>query len=178
MLEPIIGGYGTSKFRGENFHGWLYNREICECFPPWKFSTIRYIANIKLHLYLIASRYCSLSFLMSICLVWISFISSLICLIWWFFSWIFFLKESGGSSSFRLFSKDCMIGKKSTAKLICRQRLAVTKTCLQVSPRYLWDTESLFNFQSHPYHAQHVHVPVIIHTCKLAHTLFLQALSA
>lgn len=130
----------------------------------------------SLHLYLMASRYCSLSFLMSICLVWISFISSLICLIWWFFSWIFFLKESGGSSSFRLFSKDCMIGKKSTAKLICRQRLAVTKTCLQVSPRYLWDTESLFNFQSHPYHAQHV--PVIIHTCKLAHALFLQALSA
>ena len=47
MLEPIIGGYGTPKFRGENFRGWLYNREICECFLPRKFSTIQYIANIK-----------------------------------------------------------------------------------------------------------------------------------
>ena len=47
MLEPIIGGYGTPKFCGENFRGWLYNREICECFLPRKFSTIQYIANIK-----------------------------------------------------------------------------------------------------------------------------------
>ena len=23
MLKPIIGGYDTPKFHGENFHGWL-----------------------------------------------------------------------------------------------------------------------------------------------------------
>ena len=35
--------YGTPKFHGENFCGWLYNREIRECFLPQKFSAIRYM---------------------------------------------------------------------------------------------------------------------------------------
>ena len=34
MLKPVIGGCGTPKFHGENFHGWLKNCEICECFLP------------------------------------------------------------------------------------------------------------------------------------------------
>ena len=37
MLKPIIGGYGTPKFRGENFHRWLQNHENHECFLPRKF---------------------------------------------------------------------------------------------------------------------------------------------
>ena len=38
------------KFRGENFHGWLENREICEGFLAQKFFAIRYsiIANRKI----------------------------------------------------------------------------------------------------------------------------------
>ena len=63
----------------------------------------------SIHLYLIVSRYCSLSFLMSICLVWISSICWPIILMRWFLSWIFLLTESDGSRSFRLFSKVCMI---------------------------------------------------------------------
>ena len=40
MLGPSIGGYGTPKFHGENFHGWLYIGKIRECFLPQKFSAI------------------------------------------------------------------------------------------------------------------------------------------
>ena len=42
MLKLIIGGYGTPEFRGENFHGWLYNHEIRETFLPRMFSPIPY----------------------------------------------------------------------------------------------------------------------------------------
>ena len=45
MLKPIIyvGGYGTPKFHGENYHGWLLNCKIHECFLPWKFCAILYL---------------------------------------------------------------------------------------------------------------------------------------
>ena len=32
VWKPIIGWYGTPNFCGENFCGWLQNREIRECF--------------------------------------------------------------------------------------------------------------------------------------------------
>ena len=40
MLKPIIGGYAMPKFRGENFHEWLLNGKIHECFLTRKLCTI------------------------------------------------------------------------------------------------------------------------------------------
>ena len=37
-----IMGVACLEFRGENFHGWLKNREIRENFLPRKFPAIRY----------------------------------------------------------------------------------------------------------------------------------------
>ena len=42
MLKPNIGGYGTPKFRGENFPSWLSNHEIHEHFLARKFSAMWY----------------------------------------------------------------------------------------------------------------------------------------
>ena len=38
-------GVACLEFRGENFRGWLKNREIRESFLPRKFSAIRYYAS-------------------------------------------------------------------------------------------------------------------------------------
>ena len=35
-------GVACLEFHGENFHGWLKNREIRESFLPQKFPAIRY----------------------------------------------------------------------------------------------------------------------------------------
>ena len=40
-----IMGVACLEFRGENFRGWLKNREIRESFLPRKFPAIRYILN-------------------------------------------------------------------------------------------------------------------------------------
>ena len=39
MLKPVIGGYGTPKFRRENFCGWLQN---CEFVNIFSFKSLRY----------------------------------------------------------------------------------------------------------------------------------------
>ena len=39
-------GVAYLEFRGENFRGWLKNREIRESFLPRKFPAIRYIHNV------------------------------------------------------------------------------------------------------------------------------------
>ena len=40
-------GVAYLEFRGENFRGWLKNREIRESFLPRKFPAIRYILVTK-----------------------------------------------------------------------------------------------------------------------------------
>ena len=40
-------GVAYLEFRGENFRGWLKNREIRESFLPRKFPAIRYMHTLK-----------------------------------------------------------------------------------------------------------------------------------
>ena len=42
-------GVACLEFRGENFYGWLKNREIRESFLPRKFPAIRYLKAHPLH---------------------------------------------------------------------------------------------------------------------------------
>ena len=47
MLTGCIMGVACLEFRGENFRGWLKNREIRESFLPRKFPAVRYIHNMN-----------------------------------------------------------------------------------------------------------------------------------
>ena len=49
MLTSRIMGVACLEFRGENFRGWLKNREIRESFLPRKFPAIQYFNLIKVY---------------------------------------------------------------------------------------------------------------------------------
>ena len=76
MLNPIIGGYGMPTFRGENFHRWLQNCEIHECFLPRKVCAIRYV-NVVVHVAeLLQDSMCHIwDYQIILSVDWVSFVS-------------------------------------------------------------------------------------------------------